>query len=1837
MTINLNGFPYWDDYDQQKGFHQILFKPGFGVQARELNQFQTILQRQIDRFGKHVFKEGSLVIGGQFDIDTNVAWVEVVNYQSPSSDDITSLEGKILQGETSSIRAFVMNVVKTSAATATVYVRYLSGHIDPLNDTTVFANDEALAVLDPVTFEESLNTAAVALENGTGVGSTFSIDEGVLFSNGYFVFFEKQSIALDKTKTPSFVVGFDIDTDIVTSNQDVSLLDNAQGSYNFLAPGADRLYVGAELTKKPLPESGDPEIESSEDFALLFILKEGELLQIKEKPQYSEIYNELADRTYEESGDYVVRGFGVRVREHLDTGENEGYKDTGDSDLLAVGIEPGVAYVKGHRIDNLKTHYVTAPKSDTIANVNNEITSAITGNYVIVDEVIGAPKLDEGTIVTLYDEEQVGTSKILTAPATGAAIGTAKVKEFQYNSGTQGTAAATYRLYLFDIKMDSGYGFNNVLGFRIANKFMADVATAPAKLQEAEQESMIFPVGASAIQTIRTEGGTVDTLFTFRRTNDATNIPTDGIFTITVGTAGETHGYGTGGELTNTQKRSIIIALEDGSLINTDLATITVDSASQLTVNLNETYGEEQTGSVTHNVVRNIAQEAAKTLHANRFVKISGPTTGPVNLGFSDVIKLHRVQRDNAPITSTSQGVDILDQCRLDNGQRDSFYDHARLILPTDLGAGEHLLVELDHFVPSYSSGVGYFSVDSYPVDDTQVLSTTIFTHEIPVYKSPSNGKTYALRDHFDFRPVKANTATSATIVDDASVDPATTDNFVTPAGGFRSPASGSQIVADYSYYLARRDVVVVDKEGNYETISGVPAVSPTSPEISENVMGIARLYIPPYPSLATTYAALLNKPERGVQIESIIHKRHTMREIGVLKQRIETLEYYNALSLLERNAVEMTVLDQNGLDRFKNGFFVDGFMDHSLGATKRADYQISIDREEQVLRPFFDMNSFKYIPTLQTNVVTTNGLITTLPFTHAVLLEQMNATTTRNIEQSVFRFVGNVYMSPDSDVWVDTKRVDANRISYGGNQKNTMFTQWNSWEDHIVGYNLYGRHKNDRSGDVSNAAGDLGSFNDYSSAMAASKNYKRMILEEVSQESRTGVKTSINYQKETQSLGDRVIDVSVQPYIRPQVIRVQVRGVKARTRYHIFFDGENMNDYLRPANIVDGHVSYNSFGSWGGVWKSDEYGELYGILRLPASGKRFRIGSREVKVTDSMTNSPDASSYATGNFFAHGMTQTKQGTILSTKTPVITQTPLVQKKKVKQQTEVLGPSCMAYSFKPEVPEGETGCFLTKTDVWIEDKHPTLGVWFEIREMDNAGNITRNQVPYSEVWYQSEDVTVTGNNPPSEANKFTVEFPAPVFLYNDTEYAFVIHTEGLNPDYYFWISRLGETNLITGKQVNARQLTGNVYTTNNNMNWDMVPDIDLMVRFYRAEFNPAVSGTIELGNSPYEFMTVNTNSPLFFDDFGETIESSQILTIGSIDDGPIVIGDEIVQGANSGTVVAVSGTQYWVTGFDFSVGDITSVTDKPTLTASITAITNAEATLYRADDVHKTIELDGSDGLFREGMNIRGVDSGLVAEIVTIDEWKFSTTQIKPNHLTMLNTSVQFEHRARRTSDNQMSPWEKVDADANVQFDVEKKLVSRSNEVLAGLTPERSSYVRATLSTTSRFVSPVIDMTRINGVYVHNLINNDATGETEPSGGALINRYISKIVTLADKQDAEDLLVTLTAYRPPNSEVKVWVKIKHAEDGQLIDDKEWIELEPQNDQVSSLVNKSDFKEIEFKFPEAMMIGTGDAVRYTANGNNFSGFKQFMVKIGLMGTNSAIPPKVGDLRAIALQL
>ena len=112
MTINFNVSPYYDDYSEEDKFLRVLFRPGYPVQARELTQLQTILQKQVSRFGDHVFKQGAMVLPGQISYDDAFTFATLQpTYNGVSVDNYISNCTKTLLNNFNNMTTFVIDYI----------------------------------------------------------------------------------------------------------------------------------------------------------------------------------------------------------------------------------------------------------------------------------------------------------------------------------------------------------------------------------------------------------------------------------------------------------------------------------------------------------------------------------------------------------------------------------------------------------------------------------------------------------------------------------------------------------------------------------------------------------------------------------------------------------------------------------------------------------------------------------------------------------------------------------------------------------------------------------------------------------------------------------------------------------------------------------------------------------------------------------------------------------------------------------------------------------------------------------------------------------------------------------------------------------------------------------------------------------------------------------------------------------------------------------------------------------------------------------------------------------------------------------------------------------------------------------------------------------------------------------------------------------------------------------------------------------------------------------------------------------------------------------------------
>ena len=434
QKTDLNVSPYYDDFSESSNFHRVLFRPAFSIQARELTQMQSILQNQIERFGSHFFKEGAMIIPGQAGFDVTYSYVKI-QAENTSSHTVenyrTSLVGKKLTGATSNVIAKVVGSVAAEGSDdLTLFIKYESSGT-AVNAATnfTFSNGEALNTDTAITYTAGgtsytlsigSQVATAAAANATGIGSSANVQKGIYYIRGTFVQVEEQTIILDKYKnTPSYRVGFTITESLSTPEEDSSLLDNATGSSNFAAKGAHRLKYTLTLAKKNLSSADDA------DFVELMQLELGVPRTIARNTEYSVLEETLARRTFDESGDYMVRGFDIDLREHFDDGLNNGVftaTNGGDASKVAVVLAPGKAYIRGFEVETIGQTVVPLDKARSTAFIQNNPTTFSAGNFLQVENTFGSPDIDSfGTTTILpFNEVEIRDQRL---PVTNLSSG----------------------------------------------------------------------------------------------------------------------------------------------------------------------------------------------------------------------------------------------------------------------------------------------------------------------------------------------------------------------------------------------------------------------------------------------------------------------------------------------------------------------------------------------------------------------------------------------------------------------------------------------------------------------------------------------------------------------------------------------------------------------------------------------------------------------------------------------------------------------------------------------------------------------------------------------------------------------------------------------------------------------------------------------------------------------------------------------------------------------------------------------------------------------------------------------------------------------------------------------------------------------------------------------------------------------------------------------------------------------------------------------------------------------------------------------------------------------
>ena len=1738
MAIDFNTQPYYDDFDETKKFYRILFKPGYAVQARELTQLQTILADQIKKFGDNIFIDGTSVVGGEKRFETDLISVSInstFNSTLISSDTLDTFVGKTIVGVTSTTQGYVRAVIFGDTS-HTLIVKATSGNT--LNNGNTFNSSETL----------NINSVGVATTNAVNKSLLFSVKAGIFYVSGHFVYTQDQSIVVDPTSnSSSWNLGFAVNETFVNADDDTDLLDNAAGTYNYAAPGADRYVIDLVLTNKTQDASIDNFIE-------LARIDNGQYIVKDPITVYNTIGKEMARRTYDESGDYAVSNFPLILKENfVVTAATSIVKDSfykivsvGSTDFTAIGasantvgvvfkstntipvtgsgtvinqsqfvvaLDPGKAYIKGYEFQTSNQNYLVVDKAQTTDTLSSIETYTSYGNYVNVKNIGGggtstplaSPSnnfiTNTATSTNSYTTVQLHSAVRASVVGPATRLGTAKVRFVKWQSGTVGSSAAIYRVYLFDIVMEGINSFKDTESIVVmtaagtAADFGVDIDLSSkaggviggdAFLSGADSTALLFPANNTYLSNTSSVG------YRIQRTYPGTAF-NSGVANLTAGTnelfVGGTVGVDSGVDLKNMYYHIVVTDPQSSGL---GAGTVLDMTASARTI-IRTSAGagvtlDAKSGTFTGTVIATLEVDAqaprTKTLSTYQYRVFTAGAANRVIGGKDSLLKadgydLLAVYNTGASDPTTALGTqfnattgsigtvastsaNVTRNYTFDNGQRDDRYDHATVVLSANPPAATDYVVAVFRvFTHSGGniSGNGYLSVNSY-------TNSGIDYANIPTFTSPTTGIVYKLSDCFDFRPRR-------------------TDGAATLAFG-QVPDPLDSVSSTYSYYYARKDRVLATAAKTFEIKKGTPALSPLVPEDNSDGMTLYVLSIPPYTSN-------LN----DISVKYIDNRRYTMRDIGKIEKRIANVEYYTQLSMLEKQAQDESIQDSSGVEKFKNGILTDAFAGHTVGDTQNQDYRCSIDMQRRELRSFAETQQAGLNYTSGSNVSRTGDLIT-LAYTEDSFATQPFATKAININPfNVVSFIGTINLEPSQDIWVDTLTLPPLNVTQDVNVTRNTFNgvrgQPNWWWGNNWGWN----------GGWGWGGWGWGWWGGWGGwGWGGWWNWPRV---------RTTTTTSVDITEESDSLGTNVVDLQFLPFIRSRTIIGKSNGFKPNTRHWPFMDTTNVSDRCCPlqrvvinataslgklfddslgvyetvtftggatANValvgpaiggsrnmwvfnltgtpatgtitgatIGGIVNTNSVTSvaTAPVLNDPIYTDASGLVafefRIP--GGTFRTGERTVRLIDNVDNNT-ASSASSGDttYFALGQLKTEQETILTTRTITTT----------IATTQTIGwADPVAESFLVDANVYPNGIHLSSIDLYFRTKASAIPVTVEIRKMINGGlPESVSTVAFGKSTLFPEDVNISEDS--NTATNF--KFPSTVYL-PAGEYCFVVMAN--SNEYEVWVAEMGATLINTNRvRMTQQPYAGSLFKSENGTDWLIVPTEDIKFKVNRCKFIGS-TGTANLSvDEPYNVAFAASNGTRTLN--SDTITAVPAAVFNSIGLGMVISGT----GVPAGTTITATNYTSGATG---------------TITMSVVA----SATSSTALRYYGTYEY------------------GLI---------NLNATTIAP-----AATTVSVAVKPLTKGGSMDGSFTTIINKQDYEFPVIKNVIpSIANSGTSSL------QLQATLSTTSDAVSPVIDVGRIGVTLVKNVINNDSSfeGSTSVNAGSFVTGKSYTITTLGD-------------------------------------------------------------------------------------------------------------------------
>lgn len=1894
----------------------------------------------------------------------------------------------------------------------TLYGKYLTG--------TEFTEGDEIGIWDD---DEQDTTSVISTlpANFSGSMQLASVQQGVMFTNSFFVLANQQTIPVRKYEAaPSARIGLAVQEEIVTPQEDPTLLDNAAGSPNENAPGAHRFSLSLNLeAKEIIDEFSEQDTNASASFYELSRVVNGEIVDRQEKPKYSVLGKEMSQRLYDVNGNFILEPFKITFEDktlftltvdpanpHVQGSETlnviasrdtlEGsdligrmfvdneipYRITNavagtepdefqltltdvasfvkfednqqipiiDSENYQASFTPGIAYVNGSKFKTLGTTKKDVEKTRTASHVvseTNKFISASYGNYLVLNQPTASLSVADFNVGSLFD--LFGDDD-----ASDGSIGTARVKQLK------STINSKMELYLFDARFDSvtlsgvsgttGDSFITISGTTFEDRHAgstftydstrykivtvsgstADLNTelvdtfsdvsidlnynmSAVKSVQTADTSSTLSVASSVINDLNGDGYDETRLLDSDKTrlifNASDNVAQDITevqysyleeSVVTVGSSivslsldtNETLSAGSSkeeffiqvvvgngskspGDIIPTTEISTISIGGDITLTNSDwdgadvLVSYPVIRSSAAPLQTNFIFGNTETAS------SNIIGGSISIDDANGHVRLPASIITKPNLfrsiGLTGVFRLRSVIEISGTSTTINPDepafdhTDVTSNYKLDNGQRDEIVDHAYVALrPGRSLPSNDLLIIVDRITTTSSSDRTYYSVDSYD---------ELYYDYLPIVYT-SEGESYDLRSSIDFRPRAAELNSTVDFTTWDQSQKTFTQQVFPPYA-----ENASLVQFDVDYYVGRLDKVSITPDFDFKIVQGIPANDPTPPGDIERSLTLYDIYQFPYSS-----------GPNDIETTPYNHDRYTMKDISSLKERIVNLEKTVQLDKVEKAILSAEITDETNTSLLKTGILVDAFSNTEVADVSNPNFLASIDIQEGQMRPAFDQYSlsleFDANDTETTAIQTPDGIILAQYDDNApaTFLEQTLATRTENLNAfSIIDWLGDIKLTPEKDFWKDIIRKPDVVTNVGGNNEAWKFiennipdrTEWNSWKTRWSGILRRPRWR-----------------------LWHSRRRRFRDFRATSFQERSGIRKTFDTQIEKKSLGDRVVDQSVIPYMRsvPGGIRFFGQSMKPNTLLYAFFDNTSVMEYIRPGVVY--------------ALSRTDYSPLFENAVLGSSSHTINAE------TVTLTGKTSDNTYVYFHFAPSDRDSSIYGSVSTADTLEIDGTDVTGNIEKTIDQNVSG----SFRLKSDPVGGVSGIFdvptgtfktgtrtfkLTDSSTNIDGSSDTnaekdfdaSGIKSIVQEQIVA---TRVPVVKKKTVKQTRSIlgwasTIFSNSPTIKRWKDPI---AQSFRVDEAEYPSGLYLHSVD----LWFTSK-DTSLPVTVQILPFE---NGY-----------PDTQTVIPFSEVTLNASdVIQTSLPGSSNYTRFKFTT--PVFL----QPGEYAVALVTNSLkyEVYSALMGEKVLSSTTgtptervmneqpfAGTLFKSQNASTWLPSIEedlmlrlnrvsFQTGSYTARFD------TVFDLTQLEALAPYKVNADEDEFLYTTSGDARFSYNFYQINVPEIADFeeVTPPSYKIKAAELLSNGTVSPNSTF---------TDSIVNETEELPTTNAVRED--------SNGT--------DFRVETTFATSSDVVSPTIDAQQMNVIFIQNLIdqmelnpdnditiittgsgysvgdlfnlNDSVTGDTlgvlevdsidptnsgitsfgftndssqyptniirnttlvaqntvtgtglevdvkselDPEDSISESRYISKVVKMKAGFESRDLKVQLSAYRPDGTAIYVYYKVKAAEDADVMENKNWTLMYELTNPNEFSVDKGDFLPLEFVTYNQLSDGTIQSstrggVSYTEGGTVYDTFNSYRIKIVLSSTNTRVTPIVENLGATAL--